>query len=108
MHQPKWSVAGSLYAVRGAYHGKEVVKACDGAWHAGELLAEGVAQVMRWVRGDDEHIPSGCRQLHRQAAESKQSDIVYICPQELQAACRSCFSSLSFRCMQVNMVAEDR
>ena len=57
----------------GGHHGKEVVEARDGAGGGRELLAEGVAQVVRWVGGNDEHISSGCRQLHRQAAGSMQA-----------------------------------
>lgn len=61
-----------LHAVRGSYHGKEVVISCDGAGRAGELLVEGIAQVVRWVCRDDQHVPPGRRQLHRQAAGSEQ------------------------------------
>lgn len=52
-----------LHVVRGGYHGKEVIEARDRARRAGKFLAEGVAQIVRWIRRNDEHIPSCRRQL---------------------------------------------
>lgn len=43
----------------GAHHGVQVVKTVDQGGRLGELLAEGIAQVVGGVGGNDQHLPRG-------------------------------------------------
>lgn len=54
------------------HHGKEVVVALDFGGHLGELLVEGIGDVVCWIRGyDEDALPHG-RQLNRQTAAATQ------------------------------------
>lgn len=53
------------------HHGKEVLEARDERGLFGELLTERIAQIVRGVRGDDEHAAAHCGELHGERARAR-------------------------------------
>ena len=46
----------------------QICEAVDEGWIAGELLLECIAEVVRWVCGDNEHAAAHCCHLNGEAA----------------------------------------